>query len=87
MPTDKCQVSGEKKRTKKSATFLTTPPPPICALPLSHAPHTPTNMGPKIEEIEDDLPPLEDVDEASTADSNGDAKVRPSSGIRSRSGD
>jgi len=32
-------------------------------------------MGPKIEEIEDELPPLEDVDEASTAES-GDAKVR-----------
>jgi hypothetical protein len=32
-------------------------------------------MGPKIEEIEDELPPLEDVDDASTAES-GDAKVR-----------
>jgi|TARA_B110000977_G_scaffold191275_1_gene263155 hypothetical protein len=33
-------------------------------------------MGPKIEEIEDDLPPLEDAgEEVSTADS-GDDKVR-----------
>jgi hypothetical protein len=41
-------------------------------------------MAPEIEEIEDDLPPLEDVDEVSTAES-GDAKVRVDRSFERRS--
>ena len=58
-------------------TFATRKKQKAAALPRSPAlfQHTRNTMGPKIEEIEDELPPMEDVDEASTAES-GDAKVR-----------